>query len=144
MVGAAGEHRLAHRVGVDEGVVLVQEADQQPSGLGHPAGVGRHLAAHHLEQRGLAVAVAADDADPLARGDAERDVGQQRAHAVRLRHPLEVEEVRHQSPRSVIEHGGAGDRAVGHEDDGEVVVLQPVREGAGVVTGLAQEQHRRS
>ncbi len=51
------------------------------------------------QQRGLAVAVAPDDADPLPGRDAERDVGEQRAHAVRLGDALEVEEVRHQ-PRS--------------------------------------------
>ena len=38
-----------------------------PRLLRDPAGVGRLEAGHHLEQRGLAVAVAADDADPLAR-----------------------------------------------------------------------------
>ena len=45
------------------------------------------------QQRRLPVAVAPDDADPLALGDAERHVGQHRAAAVALGDVLEVDEV---------------------------------------------------
>ena len=111
VVGPVGEHRLADGVGVLEGVALVQVADLEAAGPRHPAGVGLLQPGHHLEQRGLAVAVAADDADPLPRRDAERDLGQQRADAVRLRHPLQVDEVRHQ-PGSTTWAPGAGPYAV--------------------------------
>ncbi len=93
VVGAAAQHGLAHGVGVVELVALVQVADQQPAGLRDPAGVGLLDAGHHLEQRGLAVAVAADDADAVAGADAEGDLGEQRPDAVGLRDALEVEEV---------------------------------------------------
>ncbi len=95
VVGPAAEHRLPDAVAVDQLVALVEVADQQPAGLRHPAAVRRLEAGHHLEQRGLPVAVAADDPDPLPRADAEGDVGEQRAHAVRLGDPLQVEKVRH-------------------------------------------------
>ena len=72
VVGAAAEHGLAHGVAVDELVALVQVADEQPALAARPGPVSASSSAgHHLEQRGLAVAVAADDADPLARADAE-------------------------------------------------------------------------
>jgi hypothetical protein len=94
VVGAAGQHRLPDGVGVEELVVLAQVPDEQPALPGDPAGVGLLEPGHHVEQRGLAVAVASDHADPLAGPDAERDVREQRADAVRLGHPLEVDEVR--------------------------------------------------
>ena len=67
VVGPAAEHRLPDGVGVDQLVALVEVADEQAAGLRDPAAVRRLEAGHHLEQRGLAVAVAADDADPLPR-----------------------------------------------------------------------------
>ncbi len=109
VVGAAAEHRLAHRVGVLELVGLAEVADQQPALLRDPAGVRLLDAHHHVEQRGLAVAVAPDHADPVARADAEGHVGQQRADAVRLGDPLEVEQVgaavSHRSPRGSRRRG---------------------------------------
>jgi len=71
-------------VGVDELVALVEVADQQPPRAGHAAGVRLLEPGHHLEQRGLAVTVAPDDPDPLPRGDAEGDVGEQRAARSRM------------------------------------------------------------
>ena len=95
VVGHAAEHRLADGVGVVELVALLEVADEQPALLRDAAAVRLLEAGEHPEQRRLAVAVAADDADPLAHGDAERDVVQQHPDAVRLRDPLEVQEVRH-------------------------------------------------
>ena len=88
------EHGLAHGVGVDQLVALVQVAHVQAAGHRDPPGVGLLEAGHHLQQRGLAVAVAAHDADPHALADAEGDLGQQRAHAVGLGDLLEVQQVR--------------------------------------------------
>ena len=93
VVGEPAEHGLADRVGVDELVALVQVADLDAAGHRDPAGVGLLEAGHHLEQGGLAVAVATDDADPLPRRDAEGDLVEQRAHAVGLGDPLEVDQV---------------------------------------------------
>ena len=74
VVGHAAEDRLAHAVGVDELVALVEVADQQAAAAGDAAGVGLLEAGHHLQQRGLAVAVAADDADAIALPHAEGDL----------------------------------------------------------------------
>ena len=133
------EHRLADGVGVDELVALVEVADQQPALPRDPAGVGLLEAGHHLEQRGLAVAVAADDADPLARADAERDVGEQRADAVGLGDPLEVEQVGHQAYSTSVR---AGDRAVGDQHDVVVASGSAPATVAGVVGGLAAGRRR--
>ena len=95
VVGHAAEHRLAHGVGVVQLVALLQVADQQAALLRDAAAVGLLETGEQPEQRRLAVAVAADDADPLTLGDAERDVVQQHPDAVRLRDPLEVQQVRH-------------------------------------------------
>ena len=83
----ATEHRLADGVGVLELVALLEVADQQPALLGHPAAVRLLVAGEQPQQRGLAVTVAADDADPLAHGDAERDVGEQRRGRRRTSRP---------------------------------------------------------
>ena len=93
VVGEAAQHGLADRVGVDELVALVQVADLDAAGHRHPAGVGLLEPGHHLEQGGLAVPVATDDADALPRRDAEGDLVEQRAHAVRLGDPLQVDQV---------------------------------------------------
>ena len=93
MVGETAEHGLADRVGVDQLVALVEVADLDAAGHRHPARVGLLEAGHHLEQGGLAVAVATDDADPLPRRDAEGDLVEQRADAVRLGDPLQVDQV---------------------------------------------------
>ena len=89
------EHRLADGVGVDELVALVEVADLDAAGAGDAAGVRLLDARHHLEQGGLAVAVAAHDADALAQRDAERDVVEEGPYAVGLRDALEVDQVRH-------------------------------------------------
>jgi hypothetical protein len=98
VVGAAGQHGFADRVGVHQVVALSQVAGQESARLRDPAAVRRFEAEHDPQQGGLAVAVAAHDPDPLPRGDAERDLGQQRPDAVRLGHELEIDEVRHRSP----------------------------------------------
>jgi hypothetical protein len=61
--------------------------------VGDPPGVGGLLAGEDAHERGLAVAVAPDDADPVALADAERDAVQQRARAVDLADGLQVGQV---------------------------------------------------
>ena len=116
VVGPAAEHHLAHRVGVGEVVGLAQVADRQPALPRHPAAVGLLLAGHDPQQGGLAVPVAADDADPLPGPDAEGDVGEQRADAVRLGDPLEVDQVSHTPPRG-RRRPGRGRRRSGRSRD---------------------------
>ena len=72
---------------IDELVALVEVADLDAAGAGDAPRVGLLDPGHHLEQGGLAVAVAADDADPLPHGDAKGDVVEQRQV------PVSVEEM---------------------------------------------------
>ena len=73
MLGDAAEHRLVDaRRGV-ELVVLGQHADGEPADPGDPPGVDVARAGEHAQERGLAAAVAADDADAVTAADAERD-----------------------------------------------------------------------
>ena len=93
VVVLAGEHDLAHGVGVVEQVALVEVADVQPAVQRDPATVGGLPAGHQVEQGGLAVAVAPDDADALTLGDAEAHLVEQDPHAVGLGDLLEVQQV---------------------------------------------------
>ena len=85
---------------------------------GDRAGVGLLDAGDQAQQRRLAVAVAPDDADPLARVDPERDVAQHRPAAVALADGLEVDEVagrrRHRPPHvSETQAGSSADPTAG-------------------------------
>ncbi len=93
-----GEHRrreddVAHRRPGREGAGLVEDAHRQVAAEGDPAGVGLVGAGEQRQQRALAAAVAADDTDPLAGGDAEGDVVEDDGRAVCLVHPLEIDQV---------------------------------------------------
>ena len=61
------------RVRVVQMVVLSQHADGDRARLDYTAGIGLELAREHGEQRGLAVAVAPDDADAVARVHAQAE-----------------------------------------------------------------------
>ena len=54
-------------------VGLVQHANRGPAAHGDPAVVRLDPAREHAEQRGLAVAIATDNSDPVTRFDADRD-----------------------------------------------------------------------
>ena len=82
--GLAGIERVA-------GLVDVGELDRLAEGDG--AGVGLLLAGEHAEQRGLAGAVRADDADDAAGGQREGQVVDQLAVAVVLSQVLDVDDV---------------------------------------------------
>ena len=68
---------------------LVEVGDLDVRPQPHAAGVGRELAQEHAEERRLASAVGADDADPVAAGDGRCDVVENRLLAARGSHPLE-------------------------------------------------------
>ena len=73
--------------------VLGEHADAQAAGVRDPAGVRLLGLDERLEQGGLAAAVAADDADAVALGDAERDAVHEQPGAVRDGDVLEVDQV---------------------------------------------------
>jgi hypothetical protein len=75
-----GQHRAAARVAG----VLAEVADGEPAGPLDVAGVRRFLADDEPEQRGLAGAVGADQADLLTRVELERGVDEQELRAVLL------------------------------------------------------------
>ena len=71
------EHRLV-APGVERVGVLRQARDAAARRAADDAGVGREIAGEHLEQRGLAFAVAAEHGDALARLNRQADVVEQR------------------------------------------------------------------
>ncbi len=73
VVGTASDDHVPDRGVRGEVVGLVQVAHGQARGVGDAARIGRSGRRQHLQQRRLAVAVAADDADRLALVDAEAD-----------------------------------------------------------------------
>jgi hypothetical protein len=91
--GRDGEDDVAHRGPGRQRAGLVQDAHREIATAGDPAGVRLVGPGEQRQQRGLAATVAADDADPLTGGDAERDVVEDDGGAVGLVHPLEVDQV---------------------------------------------------
>ena len=78
---------------------------------------GGWLPRQHAQQRGLAVAVAADDADPVAVVEAQRDAVQQRAPGVGDADRLDVQQVRHQAmPSSRRQRSRTGSTIAGPRD----------------------------
>ena len=73
-------------------------ADGQAGGAAHLAGIGHHQPQRHLDQRGLARPVGADDGDDAARPHRQRHLGQHGVSVARQRHPL-------QRDQGVIGHG---------------------------------------
>src|SRR6185295_12972081 len=65
---------------------------------GERTGVGLLETGDEPQQRRLPVAVAADDADPVARSDTERDVVQDGARGVALPDAVEVDEAARDRP----------------------------------------------
>jgi hypothetical protein len=94
-----GQDDVAHRRPRRQGPGLVEHAQGDVAAAGDPAGVGLLGAGQHAEQGGLAPAVAADDADPLAGGHTQRHVVEQDRRAVRLVHPFEVDQVERRAHR---------------------------------------------
>jgi hypothetical protein len=99
---AADDHVADGRLG-GEVVGLMQVSDGKPRGVGHPARVRRASGGEDLQEGGLAVAVAPDDADRIALVHAQADAVQECAGAVADAHAFDVQEVGHQP--SII--GGA-------------------------------------
>ena len=64
--------------------MLVERGDRDVGAEPHGAAVGRQRAGQQIDQRGLAAAVRADDADAVAALDADREIAHDRAVAVGL------------------------------------------------------------
>ena len=112
------------------GLVDVGELDALAVGDG--AGVGRFLAGEHAEERGLAGAVRADDADDAAGGEGEGEVVDQLAVGVVLLQVLDGDDVLAEAGAVRDDDLGGGDLlALGFR--GELVVGVD----AGLLLGLA-------
>ena len=73
VLGHVADDRVPHGFTVVEAILLIEHADSRAAAHGHLTTVGAATTGKHHEQARLAVAVAADDADSVALGDAERD-----------------------------------------------------------------------
>src|SRR5690349_16991919 len=93
------EYGLANRDHRIEPVMLGQVPADQAARLRDPAGVRGRDPDDHVDQGGLAVAVAAYDADPVPGGDAETDAVEHAPEAVRDRRPFDAHEVGRRSGR---------------------------------------------
>ncbi len=98
------DHGRADRGSGREHVALVEVPDRQPAAVRDPAGVGLQTLREQREQRRLAVAVPADDADAVALVEAEGDAVEDDTGGELEMHVLGAEEMSH--PTRV---GGAGD-----------------------------------
>jgi hypothetical protein len=80
--GTITEHDGVHCRRRIEGVALVEQPDPQAACVRDPAGVRLLDAREHPDQGALSDPIAADDADPVAIGDTQRDVVEDRSGAV--------------------------------------------------------------
>ncbi|MPM42020.1 hypothetical protein SDC9_88682 [bioreactor metagenome] len=95
------DHGVPDRLLIRQGVGLVQHADPDAVADGHPAPVGRTPPGEHGEQAGLAVAVAADDADPIALVHPEGDGVEDQLGRIFQVEALGPEQMRHSHSRVV-------------------------------------------
>ena len=142
--GAPGQHRLAHGVGVVEGVALVEVADVQTARGRDPAGVRRLLSGQHAAAAWSCRRRCARRRRSARRPPLRGDLVEQRSHAVGLGDPLEVDEVGHQStpePPRGRRRPGRGRRAplAGHRPRAALPATV-----AGVLAGLAEEHAGRA
>src|SRR5690606_29117845 len=93
-LGAGTDHLDQRGVGIELAAELVEVRNLQAGPEPYRAAVGRDLAEHQLEQRGLAGAVRPDDSDLVAAQDAAGEVAHHDAWALiageRLRYVLEL------------------------------------------------------
>ncbi len=80
-VAAVGKHVLHPPLRLHQLALLVDDDSGERLCKGHCAAIGPELAGQELEQCRLARSVGADDADPVAALDAEREVADDRAIA---------------------------------------------------------------
>ena len=84
-------HFIEHRAIRRTGNVLIEPGHAEPGRPPDRSPVGRHVSGDHLEEARLACPVAADEADPLARVDAQAGVLEEGQMAERKRHAVQGE-----------------------------------------------------
>ena len=72
ILGRVADDGMMHGVGIDEVVLLAEQTDRRAAAMRHAAIIGLQRAGKHAQQRRLAVAVFADDANTVALAHAER------------------------------------------------------------------------
>ena len=72
ILGRVAHDGVMHGIGVDKLVLLAEQTDRGAAAMRHAAIVGLQRAGEHAQQRRLAVAVFADDANAVALAHAER------------------------------------------------------------------------
>ena len=91
---AGGPQGLPERLRrVEPRTVLIEHHDLQAKGVGDRAGVRLLGSREHAHQRGLAAAVAAEEAQPEPRGEGEVELRDDRALTVALGHALRDDEL---------------------------------------------------
>ena len=94
VIGPTADDDVPDR-GTAEVVALPQIPHRQPRRVGDAARIGLPGPRQHLQQRRLAVAVAADDADRVVLVDPEAHTVEQRAGAISDARALDIDQVRH-------------------------------------------------
>ena len=74
VLGRVTDDGMVHGVGIDQVVLLAEQADRGAAAVRHAAVVGLQRAGEHAQQRRLAVAVFADNTNTVALAHAERHV----------------------------------------------------------------------
>ena len=97
VVGGVADHRLADRCAGREVVRLMQVPGRHVAAAGHAAGIGFAQAREDRHERGLAVTVATDDADPIARVHTDRQLVEDRPVGIAEADRLCAEQV-HRGP----------------------------------------------
>ena len=107
VVGPAADDDVADGRGRGEIVGLMQVAHGDMTGVRDPARVRFEQAGQDLQQRGLAVTVATDDADHVTAAEPEADAVEQRAGAVGHRDAFGIDQVAHRRIQPLIALAGS-------------------------------------
>ena len=126
--------------------MLAQQPDLQPADVDHPTGVRLVHPGQQPQQRGLAVPVAADDADPLGRADTEADAAEEMADAVRLVDAFGIDQIPARSGHDGSPYdAGSMDRSAGDLDLAhQSRLLDHIGDLPGVLVVAGEKQARRA
>ena len=126
LVAATIGDRVLHRQIVGQRrALLIEEGEVEIGAELHPAGIRLQLADQHFQEGRLADAVRADEADPVAPGDAGGEIIDQRAAVIGLRH---VEGLDHQL--AALARGAGLHRHLADGAAGVAALLAQIVEGA--------------
>ena len=108
VIGKTADHLLPDRPRRIEGVELAEQADAQIRRPRHPPCIGLVETCDQREERRLAGAVRSDDADPLAGGDPERDIGEDGVSTEALPQALDAHELSRCCHRHALSANASG------------------------------------